>query len=44
VVIFAALLSVGIWGYPFLRAVARYFVGREPIGERPDPPDREISN
>jgi hypothetical protein len=44
VVIFGGLLSVGVWGYPFLRAVARYFLGRKPTGERPDPPDREISS
>jgi hypothetical protein len=29
-VIFAALLSVGIWGYPFLRAVGRLAVRRPP--------------
>ena len=30
VVIFAALLSVGIWGYPVLRAIGRYMVPRKP--------------
>ena len=30
VVIFAALLSVGIWGYPFLRAVGGYVLHRNP--------------
>lgn len=30
VVIFAALLSVGIWGYPFLGAVGRYVLHRKP--------------
>ena len=29
VVIFAALLSVGIWGYPFLRAVGRHILNRK---------------
>lgn len=30
VVIFGALLSVGIWGYPFLRALGHYVVRRKP--------------
>jgi len=30
VVIFAALLSVGIWGYPILRALGRYVLHRNP--------------
>ncbi len=30
VVIFAALLSVGIWGYPVLRAIGRYMIPRKP--------------
>jgi hypothetical protein len=30
VVIFAALLSVGIWGYPFLRGVWKYLSHRSP--------------
>jgi hypothetical protein len=30
VVIFGALLSVGIWGYPFLGAVGRRFFSRKP--------------
>lgn len=29
VVIFAALLSVGVWGYPFLRAVGSHLVHRK---------------
>jgi hypothetical protein len=38
IVIFGALLSVGVWGYPFLRAVAGYFAHRE---TREQPPDRK---
>jgi hypothetical protein len=30
IVIFGALLSVGVWGYPFLRAVAHHAVRRQP--------------
>jgi hypothetical protein len=30
IVIFGALLSVGVWGYPFLRAVGHYVVRRKP--------------
>lgn len=30
VVIFAALLSTGVWGYPFLQAVAQHLTGRRP--------------
>ena len=30
IVIFASLLSVGIWGHPFLNAVARYAFRRKP--------------
>jgi hypothetical protein len=30
VVIFAALLSVGIWGYPFLHAIGRFVFHRKP--------------
>ena len=30
VVIFAALLSVGTWGYPFLRAIGGQVVRRKP--------------
>jgi len=28
VVIFASLLSIGVWGYPFLRAVGRHILNR----------------
>jgi hypothetical protein len=32
VVIFGALLSAGVWGYPFLRAVAHYTLHRKKTG------------
>jgi hypothetical protein len=41
VVIFGSLLSVGVWGYPFLRAVVSYIVRRR--GARDRPPDRKPS-
>ena len=41
VLIFGALLSVGVWGYPFLRDVARYSVRGKRPAEWVDPADSE---